>query len=643
MLRFQCAAAALLVLPAVSSAEVPVEFVAREGARITVDGVLRDWSVELSTLGAGAEVVAGASSWRGPDDARLRFALARDAQSLWIAAEITDDRLVRSPARRATEDAVVLTFAVDGGPVREIALHPGDPGRFASEARWTVGGSGPVRGAEVVEAPAPQGISLEARIPWASLPGVSEGISRLRVRVAYRDVDEGGATSVLASGAGDARSPTALPFSVNALNAGAGAPPTDPLEGFRRERGLTAATPTFDRRVNLGGDARPERAVVWPGVLVVSGPGVNNGAGYLFAELAAREARDLLEVTARDVTADGRADLVLRQRVTVGDVTRELLTVYAVDEQGALRRVLAHEVARTQGSATLRDDVSWPEAGALRVAYARNEGWARERWADGGEAEVIAALTPWGPHRARLYRWNNATRSFAVERVDANAETPAAPASPVAPTAEPAADLSGVLALFRQREGLPASAQPSLRASGDMVEDPTPEQLLVFGRVMVMVGPRFLGGRSFYALQLPMTEADEVRALDVVDVTGDGRGEAVLRIVRNVTTQVRGAQIPSQREMLLVYGVDPARRGRIFAAEVARRVGDDRVENEVALPRGGGREITVRAGRARGWTAETYPFHDAPQERVFPLLLPWESDSQRVVYRWDGTSFSRSP
>jgi hypothetical protein len=117
----------------------------------------------------------------------------------------------------------------------------------------------------------------------------------------------------------------------------------------------------------------------------------------------------------------------------------------------------------------------------------------------------------------------------------------------------------------------------------------------------------------------------------------------VLRIVRNVTTQVRGAQIPSQREMLLVYAVDAARRGRIFAAEVARRVGDDRVENEVALPRGGGREITVRAGRARGWTAETYPFHDAPQERVFPLLLPWESDSQRVVYRWDGTSFSRSP
>jgi hypothetical protein len=51
----------------------------------------------------------------------------------------------------------------------------------------------------------------------------------------------------------------------------------------------------------------------------------------------------------------------------------------------------------------------------------------------------------------------------------------------------------------------------------------------------------------------------------------------------------------------------------------------------------------VRAGRAQGWTEASYPFHDAPQDRVFPLLLPWESASQRVVYRWDGTLFSRSP
>ncbi len=105
-----------------------------------------------------------------------------------------------------------------------------------------------------------------------------------------------------------------------------------------------------------------------------------------------------------------------------------------------------------------------------------------------------------------------------------------------------------------------------------MVEDPTPEQLMVFGRVMVMVGPRFLGGRSFYALQLPMTEADEVRALDVVDVTGDGRGEAVLRIVRNVTTQVRGAQIPSQREMLLrvLRGPRASREGLRRGGRAAR-------------------------------------------------------------------------
>ncbi len=134
---------------------------------------------------------------------------------------------------------MVLTFAVDGGPVREIALHPGDPGRFASEARWTVGGSGPVRGAEVVEAPAPQGITLEAPDPLgARCSRASRRASRaLRVRVAYRDADEGGATSVLASGAGDARSDGPRVLRERPQRDRGRRPQSDPIEGFRAERG----------------------------------------------------------------------------------------------------------------------------------------------------------------------------------------------------------------------------------------------------------------------------------------------------------------------------------------------------------------------------------------------------------------------
>jgi hypothetical protein len=639
----------MLLAARTGAAEVPVEVVDRAGARLVVDGLLRDWGVELTALNAASDVRRGAPSWRGAADGSLRFALARDDEFLWVAAELTDDRLLRSAARRAGDDAVVLTFAVESGGatvVREIALYPGEPGRLASAARWSSGGRGEVAGATVVEAPAPGGVSLEARIPWRAMPEIAANLSTLRARVALRDGDgEAGGETELATGGGSARAPTEIPLSVNARSAGRLAPPTDPVAAFRAERGLGAAPAVLDRRADLAGDAQPERVVVLPGYVLAMGPGVNGGVGYLFVELASPRAQDLVDVALRDVTGEGKADIVLRQRVAVGAVTRELVTVYAVDAVGALQRVFAQEVARAEGAARMSDALSWSPGGRVRVAFERNEGWTRERWSVGNEAGVGAALAPWSEDRARVYAWSPTTRSFALERSEPNAAAPAAASvAPVAPApAEPAADISGVVALFLQREGLPADARPSHRATGDLVEDPTPEQVLVFDRTVVVVGPRFLGGRSYYAMTLPMNPGDAVLTLNVADITGDGRGEAVVRVRRNVTTQVRGAQIPSQREMLFAYSVDPARRGRVFAAEVARRVEGDSVVNEVRLPRAGGTDVVIEAGVAQGWTEENYPFHDGAQSQFFPLLLPWDASARRVTYRWNGTGFSRAP
>lgn len=638
--------AALLALPLRASAEVPVEIVDRASARLTVDGVIREWGADFATLGDRADVVMGAQAWRGAADASVRFALARDSDALWLAAEITDDRLVRSAQRRAGDDALVLTFSVDGGPVREIALFPGEPGRLASAARWVAGGAGAVAGVDVVESAAPQGVTLEARIPWSSLPGVGAGFDRLRLRVAYRDGDGGGPVSLLATGPGSARAPRDLSLTVNARRAVA--PRVDLLEAFRAARGLAGVAALLDRSADLGGDASPERVVVLPGFLFVSGPGVEGGAGYRFAELAARDASDLSDLAVRDVTGDGKSDVVIRQRVRAQGLVRELVTVYALDGAGVLRRVFAHEVSRSLGVAALRNTLSWPSPGVVRVALAQSQGWTREQWADGAEGDVMSPLTPWGAHRARVYRWSAPSGAFAVEASEPNpsAPSPTAAATGATATAQPAApqaDVAGVFALFRQREGLSPTARPSHRATGDVVEDATPEELQVYGRVLVVAGPRFMGGRSFYSLSLPITDGDEVTGLEVVDVTGDHRGEAVVRVRRHVTTRVQGAEIPSQRELLLAYSVDPARRGRVFAAEIARRVAGDSITNVVELPRRGGDSITLRAGRATGWTEANYPFHDAPQERVFPLLLPWDPASQRVVYRWNGTGFARAP
>ena len=52
--------------------------------------------------------------------------------------------------------------------------------------------------------------------------------------------------------------------------------------------------------------------------------------------------------------------------------------------------------------------------------------------------------------------------------------------------------------------------------------------------------------------------------------------------------------------------------------------------------------VAVETGDARGWTRETYPFHDAPPQGYEALALPWEGP-RRTVWRWSGSSMARVP
>jgi hypothetical protein len=646
-------ALSILLASSSASAQTAVELFERGAARLTLDGLIRDWSGfgQLRAVDDRASVTAGLASWRGSDDASLGYALARDADGLWIAAEVRDDTLVRSAAHADADDHLSVALAVttpEGRTVAyEVDLYPGEPGAFAGAVRFRVGGRGAVARAEIVEAPLPDrmGFTLEARVPWSAIPEVRARLETLRARVAYADVDaprRASSDTVIATGPGDGAHPDAMPLAV-----GASAPPAPSalLDRFRSEHGVTVAA-RLDRTVDLAGDARPERVVVFPGYVVALGPGVAQGTAYAFIQLPARNSDDLLDVTVRDLTGDGKSEVVLRQRAgTEGGFTRELLTVYRVDEGGNLQQVFTHEVGRAQGASRLSDRVSYEPAG-LRIEAGAPVGYTAATWPAATEAGVEAPLTPWSADRVRVFAWSPGARTFTLARSERNA-APAAAATntpsgnvPAGP-APLAADLDGVLRLFRQREGVAEGTAPSHRASGDVAEDAAAEEVLVFGRTLVVVGPRFYGGRSYYSVALPLSEGDAVLDLRLADLTGDGKREAVLRVRRAVTAQVQGAAVTSQREMLLAYAVTGARRGRVFAAEVARRVGDRAVVNEVAALGDGA--VTLRSGAAQGWTATTYPFHDAAPQGFFPLLLPWEPSQGQVTYRWAGSAFERAP
>ncbi|MBZ0118789.1 MAG: hypothetical protein K8H88_17440, partial [Sandaracinaceae bacterium] len=87
----------LFLFASSTQAQVGLRLFAVEGIR--VDGALRDWQGgRFATLGEG-------------DDASMEYLLGYDERGLYLAAQVRDDRLVRSAQGGTREDAIILTLA----------------------------------------------------------------------------------------------------------------------------------------------------------------------------------------------------------------------------------------------------------------------------------------------------------------------------------------------------------------------------------------------------------------------------------------------------------------------------------------------------------------------------------------------------
>ena len=177
-------ALSLLLASSGASAQTAVELFERGAARLTLDGLIREWSGfgQLRAVDDRSSVTAGLASWRGTDDASFGYALARDDDGLWIAAEVRDDALVRSAAHAAGDDRLSLALAVTSGGrtvAYEVDLYPGEPGSFPGAVRFRVGGRGDVRGAARRRRPTRRGraASRGGRAPreWRSMGGGLRG------------------------------------------------------------------------------------------------------------------------------------------------------------------------------------------------------------------------------------------------------------------------------------------------------------------------------------------------------------------------------------------------------------------------------------------------------------------------------------
>lgn len=191
------------------------------------------------------------------------------------------------------------------------------------------------------------------------------------------------------------------------------------LDQFRKDRGVADGTkPTVDLETNLDLDPKTEHAVLLGRDLVVFGPGFKGGNGYSFITLSQfTDDKDVTELTARDVTGDGAADLLVRgvrrQTVAGAQVASELLLVYTV-QNGTLSRVFAIETGRESEHKRMQGLVQFvPGKGnkgfEIDVRPGRATGWTEKTypWTEdppGGAIEPL--LLPWGKVGALRFAWS---------------------------------------------------------------------------------------------------------------------------------------------------------------------------------------------------------------------------------------------
>lgn len=192
------------------------------------------------------------------------------------------------------------------------------------------------------------------------------------------------------------------------------------LDAYRRDRGIDpSVAPKVDLKVQVAGDARPERVVLLGRDIVVFGPGFKGGTGYAYITLQQfADAGDISDVSARDLTGDGAADLVVRgvrhQTTDSGTVDQDLMFVYQV-ESDAITRIFGIETAREQGRKRIQGLVQFiPAPGNktfdILAAPGRATGWAEKTypWSQDqpGSGQVEPLLLPWGGIKSVRYTWN---------------------------------------------------------------------------------------------------------------------------------------------------------------------------------------------------------------------------------------------
>jgi hypothetical protein len=622
VVRTAALVAALLASSATGAAPLRASLV--EAKALKLDGIPKEWPTAGVAL---THAVRGAAP---KSDLSATGFLAYDQTRIFVGADVTDDAL------RAGSDRVTLVLGFPGGATYEVELYPGEPGKTAARAMLR---GAPIAGAKVIEAPREGGWSLEASVPWSTFAEAATTRVGLRGGLFVYDADHGAAIESVVG--------TSPSTSYAALAPLATEPEQGLAEGLLRDKGLSD-TPQCSLLIDVVGDAMLERVLVFDRYLVVLGPTYRGGKEYYFSDLEAGGAM-LPTCEARELTGDGKAELVFRKRLGTPTRYREVLHVLSFGPNGASdvpSPIFMHEVGLVSDKKVVDNGVEFTAAGgksAIVIDAGRATGFDAGSYREPTETSIPPLLLPWGTTRSVTYAFTGKKFTKTGETTQAATPAPAAPSAPVAaPSARPAsppppsaAELQrDVLALYKREQRAVGAARFDVVAN--VAGDAQPERVLLWGRDLVLFGKGYRGGTGYAFLTLAQFAAEsDILEVTTRDLTGDGRAEILVK-GRLHGTAPEGAV---EREVLLVYRATPEGLVRIFAAETARAIGGKRVAASVELSNQG---LTLSPGRATGWTEKTYPFNQdvAPVGGYEPLPLPW-GGAKAARYRWTGAAFAR--
>jgi len=123
---------------------------------------------------------------------------------------------------------------------------------------------------------------------------------------------------------------------------------------YRKDHNVKAKKPRFDFVTNVAGDGANERVLIHEKDIVCFGKHFRDGASYISLTMGVAAPEDVIDVTARDLTGDGKAELLVRAIVRMKaskeldnkPVERLVFFVFQVKEDG-IKRIFAAETGRT--------------------------------------------------------------------------------------------------------------------------------------------------------------------------------------------------------------------------------------------------------------------------------------------------------